>query len=74
MNFLKLENEALHLPKKERTALIQKLVMSLDVPSVDELRADWLSEAENRAKELDEGLVQPVPGDEVLRKARSLIK
>jgi hypothetical protein len=74
MNFQKIENEALHLPKKERAALIQKLVLSLDIPSADELRADWLLEAENRAKELDDGSVQPIPGNEVLRKARALIK
>jgi hypothetical protein len=74
MNCQKIENESLHLPKKERAALIQKLVLSIDIPSADELRADWLLEVENMAKETDDGLIQLIPGDEDLRKARALIK
>jgi len=74
MNLQKIENEALHLPKGERASLIQKLVLSLDTPSPQELREDWLIEAQSRAKELDQGLVKPIPGDVVLQKARALIK
>jgi putative addiction module component (TIGR02574 family) len=74
MNLQTIEAQILHLPKKERMALIQKLVLSLDVPTQDELREDWLSEAQVRANELDSGTVQAVPGHEVLRKARALIK
>jgi hypothetical protein len=57
MNLQKIENEALHLPKGERASLIQKLVLSFDTPSPQELREDWLVEAQSRAKELDKGLV-----------------
>ena len=74
MNLQKIADEALHLPKEERAQLIQKLVLSLDIPSEDELRSDWLLEARRRAEELDSGVVQAVPGDEVMRKARALIK
>jgi len=74
MNLQKIENEALHLPKGERATLIQKLVLSFDTPTPDELREDWLLEAQSRAKEIDEGLVTLVPGDEVLKKARALTK
>ena len=54
--------------------LIQRLVLSLESPSAEELTSDWLVEAQRRAMELDNGSVQAVPGDEVLRKARALIK
>jgi putative addiction module component (TIGR02574 family) len=74
MNLQKIEHEALHLPKEERTKLIQRLVLSLDTPSTDELRADWLAVARRRAEELDSGVVQAVPGEDVLRKARALIE
>ncbi|MBT3722688.1 MAG: addiction module protein [Gammaproteobacteria bacterium] len=74
MNLQKIENEALHLPKGERASLIQKLVLSFDTPTPLELREDWLIEAQNRAKELDQGSVTPIPGNEVLQKARALIK
>lgn len=74
MDLQKIEDEALHLPKDERAQLIQRLVLSLDSPSVEELRADWLLEARRRAEELDSGLVQAVPSDEVMRKARALLR
>jgi putative addiction module component (TIGR02574 family) len=74
MNLQRIENEALHLPKEERAQLIQRLVLSLESPSEEELKADWLLEARRRAEELDSGSVQPVPGEDVMKKARALIK
>lgn len=74
MDLQKIEDEALNLPKAERTQLIQRLVLSLDSPSTEELRADWLAEARRRADELDKGSVQAVAGEDVLRKARALIE
>ncbi len=74
MNLQRIEKEALHLPKEERAQLIQRLVLSLESPSEEELRSDWLIEARRRAKELDNGSVQAVPAYEVMRKARALIK
>ena len=74
VNLQKIEDEALHLPKEERAQLVQRLVMSLESPSDQELRSDWLLEAQRRAEELDGGSVQAVPGEDVIRKARALIK
>ena len=74
MNLQKIEDEALHLPKEERAQLIQRLVLSLESPSEDELRTDWLLEARRRGEELDNGSVQAVAGNDVLRKARALIE
>lgn len=73
MSFQRIEDEALQLSKEERAQLIQRLILSLETPSAEELRADWLLEAQRRAKELDNGVVQGVSGDEVMRKARTLI-
>jgi putative addiction module component (TIGR02574 family) len=74
MNLQRIENEALHLPKEERAQLIQRLVLSLESPSEEELKADWLLEARRRAEELDSGSVQPVSGEDVMKKARAMIK
>jgi putative addiction module component (TIGR02574 family) len=70
----KIEDEVLRLPKEERAQLIRRLILSLDSPSDEELRADWLHEARRRAEELDQGVVQAVPGEEVMRKARALLR
>ena len=74
MNLQRIEDEALHLSKEERAQLIQRLVLSLESPAEDELRSDWLLEAQRRGEELDNGSVQAVSGDDVLRKARALIR
>ncbi|WP_459862452.1 addiction module protein [Endothiovibrio diazotrophicus] len=74
MNLKQIEVEALHLSEEERAELAHKLLLSLDAPSVDEVESAWLEEAERRAKDLDDQLVQPVPAEEVSRKARALLR
>ncbi len=74
MNMKQIENEALHLSEEERAELAQKLLLSLDTPSQKEIEEDWLVEAQQRARELDEGVVQPIPAEEVRRKARALLR
>ncbi len=74
MDLQKIEDEARHLPKEERAQLIQRLVLSLESPSEEDLRSDWLLEARRRGEELDNGTVQAVPGEVVMRTARALIK
>ncbi|WP_409526506.1 addiction module protein [Nitrincola sp. MINF-07-Sa-05] len=74
MNLQSIEDEALHLPKEERAKLIQRLVLSLESPTEEELRSDWLLVAQSRAEELDNGSVQAVSGQNVMRRARALTK
>jgi putative addiction module component (TIGR02574 family) len=68
------EREALRLPLEERARLAQKLLLSLEALSEEELGQAWLVEADRRARELDRGEVQPVPAEEVRRKARALLR
>ncbi|NKC10747.1 MAG: addiction module antitoxin RelB [Gammaproteobacteria bacterium] len=72
MNLKQIEAEALHLSEEERAELAQKLLLSLDVPKDEKIEEDWLVEAHRRAKELDEGIVQPIPAEEVRKKAQAL--
>lgn len=74
MELKKIENEAMHLSAEDRAHLIQKLVESIDSPSADELKSEWLSVAKDRAAQLDSGAAEPVPSDVVLKKAQALIK
>ena len=74
MNLKQIEDAALHLSEDERAELAQKLLISLDSPSEDEIEEDWLREAKRRAKDLDEGIVQPIPAEEVRRKAQALLR
>ena len=68
------EQEALLLPQEERAKLAQKLLLSLDTLSEEESKQAWLVEADRRARELDNGNVQPISAEEVRRKARSLLR
>lgn len=69
-----LQEAALELPPDERAELAQKLLLSLDDPSEEELAETWLSEAKRRADELDRGEVQPIAAEEVRRKALALLR
>ena len=68
------EQEALLLPQEDRAKLAQKLLLSLDTLSEEESKQAWLVEADRRARELDNGNVQPISAEEVRRKARSLLR
>ena len=69
-----LQQAALELPPDERADLAQKLLLSLDEPSEEELAQSWLLEARRRAEELDRGEVRPISAEEVRRKARTLLR
>ena len=74
MKLKQIEDDALQLSEEVRAKLVQKLLLSLDLPSEEEVAENWLVEAQRRARELDEGVVQPVPADEVRRKAQTLLR
>ena len=74
MKLKQIEDEALRLSDEERAELVQKLLFSLDVLSENEIAEDWLAEAHCRARELNEGTVQPIPAEEVRKKAQALLK
>ena len=79
MSVKTLQEAALELPPDERAELAQRLLLSLDDVSEEELAETGseesvlgpLSEAKRRAGELDRGEVQLTPAEEVRRKARA---
>lgn len=74
MKLQQIEQEALQLTEEERAELAKKLLLSLDSPSEAEAREDWLTEACHRARDLNEGNVQPISAEEVRRKAKALLR
>jgi putative addiction module component (TIGR02574 family) len=73
MELKELENEVLKLNIEDRGALAKKLILSVDAPSETENLRLWVAEAEQRLKELREGIVEEIPVEEVFRRARAAI-
>ena len=74
MDIKTVEYEALRLSAEERAKLAQKLLLSRDTLSEEEVEQAWFIEADRRARELDRGDVRPISADEVRRKARALLR
>ncbi len=68
-----IESEVLAMPTADRTALVCKVLPSLEELPQAELAALWLDEAQRRAAGIDSGMAELVPADEVARKARPLL-
>jgi putative addiction module component (TIGR02574 family) len=62
-------DEAISLPVEERTLLVDRLLQSLN-PTQSDIDKLWAEEAEKRLKEITEGSVKTIPGDEVFGKIR----
>ncbi len=65
---------ALAFPAGARAMLVEHLLESLDAEDQDKIDALWAEEAERRDKELDDGIVKAIPGDEVMTRLRSRYK
>ena len=60
------------LPVDIKTKLIDKLLNSLN-PTSKEIDELWKTEAERRVKEIKNGKVKPIPGEEVFKEIRKKI-
>ena len=67
-----IEAEALSLPISERARLIEKLILSLDLPS--EVEEAWATEVERRNAEIESGAVSTVSGTYALAKLKAEFK
>jgi putative addiction module component (TIGR02574 family) len=74
MNIQAICNEALSLTLHERAQLAEQLLASLEDLSEAETEQLWFEEAARRAAEMDQGLVQRIPADEVRQEALALLK
>jgi putative addiction module component (TIGR02574 family) len=66
----KLVKQALALPSDMRAALVDRLLVSLNLPSQKQIDKLWAKEAERRIDEIDSGRARPVPGESVFAEVR----
>ena len=72
-----IKNAALALPPEARAMLAEHLIDSIspiDQRDQAEIDAYWIQEAERRYKEIEDGIVTPIPGEEVMARLRSRMK
>ncbi len=67
MNIKNLIEEAVSLPVEERALVVDSLLRSLNPPT-SEIDKKWVDEAKRRLRELRQGRVNAIPGDEVFEK------
>lgn len=60
---------ALQLPSDIRALIAEKLLESLDYEEPFELSQEWKAEIERRCQDIDNGTVQLIPGDQVVKDA-----
>lgn len=66
----KICNEALFLPADERIGLVERLLVSLNLPLQADIDKMWGEEAERRVSEIDRGNCELVPGEQVFQNIR----
>ena len=69
-----IKSAALALPPEAREMLAEHLMASLDAIDQEEIDPLLLEEIERRSKEMDDGIVTPIPGEEVMARLRSRYK
>ncbi len=62
-------NNALQLPREARALVAEKLLESLDYEEPFEISSEWKTEIGRRCREIEDGKVELVPGDRVLKEA-----
>ena len=67
MNTREFIDEAISLPVEERARIVDSLLQSLNMPE-PELEKKWIHTARRRMRELEEGSIEAVPGNEVFER------
>jgi putative addiction module component (TIGR02574 family) len=65
----KLVSEALQMPTTMRAFVAERIIESLDFDADVDLSPEWKAELDKRCREIDEGTVALLDGDEVFKKA-----
>ena len=72
-HYHEIENLALRLNVKERAKLATRLLKSLEKRKGSNIEKAWIVVALRRKQEIETGVVNSVPLEEAIEKARSLI-
>jgi putative addiction module component (TIGR02574 family) len=69
--FEEILSAALALPPGRRAALADHLLDSMNGEDQKRINALWAEEAGRRMKEIEDGMVTPIPGEEVMNRLRN---
>lgn len=69
-----LAEQAMTLPSESRARLADRLAESLDVDLLGPIDRLWAAEAKRRRDEVRTGRVQPINGEDVLRRVRDSLR
>ena len=69
-----IEGEIRELSVADKEALLRVLWEELDGPPDSEVDAEWLKEAQRRAREIDDGVVECIPVEQVFSELEALIR
>jgi putative addiction module component (TIGR02574 family) len=70
----KIQQEIRALSFADKAELLRVLLEELDGPTDADADAAWAAEIQRRSREIDYGLVQCIPAEEVFRKIDALIE
>jgi len=70
-SFEEILRAALALPPGMRAMLADHLLVSLDAPNQKQIDATWAEEIEKRIREIDEGKVEMIDDEVVMKELRS---
>lgn len=70
----KFADEAALLPREDRIGLIEKLLQSLNTPSLADIDKLWAEEVEKRINEYENGSVEALDGTQVFKEIRERFK
>lgn len=73
-SFENLEKEARSLNSRQKAELAHILIQDLDAGVDENTEQIWIEEARRRYQEFKEGKIGALPGDEVMRRVRQLLK
>jgi putative addiction module component (TIGR02574 family) len=69
-----IEKEIRALEPDDQEHLLRALLEELDGPADPDVERAWLAEAQRRSQELDSGVVETIPAEEVFGKAHVELK
>ncbi len=70
----RITDEVLSMPAASRAQLARRLLESLNSSESDEIEQSWAREADERLRQIDEGEVDMLDGEDVLREMRALCR
>lgn len=68
--FEQIQSDIAMLSRTERLELLRSLMAELDGPPVPGAEKAWAEEAQRRLRDVEEGRVEPVPGELVFERIR----